>query len=270
MRIAQNLLVMANTTERNKDHIAGLFKGLRVMESFDTMYTRMTATEASKRVGLSVASARRCLMTLCDAGYMETDGKRFWLTHGVLRLAYAYSASTRLPRLIQPILDALSERGGDSASLIVFFDDAAVIAARSTARRTLRVGLVVGSRLPIYCSAAGRVLLAVLPAERASDILRRAVRAQLTPNTVTAMSKLKLLLEQCRHNGYAICDEEIELGVRSIAIPVFNAEGAPIAAISMSTRADRMTISEMVETYLPTLRNHQTWVQRRLTTYKPT
>ena len=229
------------------------------------MYTRMTITEAGKRTGLSVASARRCLMTLCDVGYMDTDGKRFWLTHGVLRLAYAYSASTRLPRLIQPILDALSERGRDSASLIVLFDDAAVIAARSTARRTLRVGLVIGSRLPIYCSAAGRVLLAALPAERANGILKLSERQQLTLNTVTEMSKLKLILEQCRRNGYAICDEEIEIGVRSISIPLINEEGTTIAAISMSTRADPMTISEVIETYLPALRNHQAWVQRRLT-----
>jgi IclR family pca regulon transcriptional regulator len=234
------------------------------MEAFDTMYTRMTATETARRTGLSVASARRCMLTLCDAGYMETDGKRFWLSHGVLRLAYAYSASTRLPRLIQPVLDALSERGRDSASLIVLFDDAPVIAARSTARRTLRVGLVVGSRLPTYCSAAGRVLLAALPAERANNILKRAIRTPLTLNTVTEMSDLKLLLKRCRSDGYAISDEEIELGVRSIAIPVLNAEGISIAAISMSTRADRMTITEMVETYLPALRTHQSWVQRRL------
>lgn len=257
---------MKQTDEvRDKDHMGGLSKGIRILEAFDSIHTRMTVTEAAHRVCLSPASARRCLMTLRELGYAQTDGKRYWLGHGALRISYAYASSTRLPRLIQPVLDALSERSRDSASLAVLLDGAAVIAARSTARRTMRVGLVVGSRLPLYCSAAGRALLASLPESRAVDLLRSIVRPKLTVNTVTEIEKLKKVLAIARQTGYAVCDEEIELGVRAIAVPIFNAAGEAVASVSISTRADRMTVNEIVQTYLPILQKNQAWAKSRLT-----
>ena len=142
--------------ERNKDHMGGLAKGLRLLEAFDAAHARMTVSEAARAGELSPASARRCLLTLCELGYLRSDGKHYWMDHGALRISYAYAASTQLPRLFQPALDALSERSRESASLAVLHGDRVLIAARSTARRTLRVGLAVGSRLPLHCSAAGR------------------------------------------------------------------------------------------------------------------
>src|SRR6059058_87261 len=134
--------------DRNKDHMGGLAKGLRLLAAFDAAHARMTVTEAARLVDLSPASARRCLLTLRELGYVQSDGKRYWLDHGALHLAYAYAASTRLPRLFQPVLDGLSERSRESASLAVLHRGDVLIAARSTARRTMRVGLTVGSRLP--------------------------------------------------------------------------------------------------------------------------
>ncbi|WP_137919035.1 IclR family transcriptional regulator C-terminal domain-containing protein [Hydrogenophaga sp. 2FB] len=257
---------MTTTDEtRNKDHMGGLKKGIRILEAFDSIHTRMTVTEAALRVGLSPASARRCLITLCELGYAQTDGKRYWLGHGALRLSYAYASSTKLPRLIQPVLDAMSERSRESASLAVLLDGAAVIAARSTARRTLRIGLVVGSRLPLYCSAAGRALLASLPESEAVAMLRGMERPKLTVNTVTDIDKLKKVLANVRQTGYAVCDEEIEIGVRSIAAPLFNTAGETVASVSISTRADRMTVNEIVQAYLPILKKNQLWAQARLT-----
>ncbi len=249
---------------RNKDRVAGLAKGLRLLESFDTAHTRLTVTEAAKRVNLSAASARRCLLTLCEAGYARTDGKYYWLDHGVLRVSYSYAASTRLPRIIQPVLDALSERSRDSASLAVLFDQAAVIAARSTARRTMRVGLVVGSRLPLHCSATGRALLSALADTDAIALLRRIDRPAYTAHTVTELPRLRRLLARCRADGYGICDEEIEIGVRSIAVPIYNAANQVVASMSISTRADRLTVAEMVEAYLPHMLKSQAWARARL------
>ncbi|HZY15704.1 MAG TPA: helix-turn-helix domain-containing protein, partial [Ramlibacter sp.] len=128
---------------RNKDHMGGLAKGLRLLEAFDAAHARMTVTEAARQVDISLASARRCLLTLCTLGYLQTDGKRYWLDHGALHVSYAYAASTPLPRMFQPVLNALSERSRESASLAVLHRGAVLIAARSTARRTMRVGLAV-------------------------------------------------------------------------------------------------------------------------------
>ncbi|MBL0420067.1 helix-turn-helix domain-containing protein [Ramlibacter sp. AW1] len=254
----------ATQPPRNKDRIAGLAKGLRLLEAFDSAHTRMTITEAARRIDVSLAAARRCLLTLCELGYMQTDGKHFWLGHGALRISYAYAASTRLPRLVQPALDSLSERSRDSASLAVLHEGAVVIAARSTARRTFRVGLGVGSRLPLHCSAAGRVLLADLPGAQARKLLASTQREAFTPRTVTDLRGLMQGLQECRARGWAACDEEIELGVRSIAVPLGDASGQTVAALTISTRAERMTTGEMVAAYLPAMRRTQEWVRARL------
>jgi len=206
----------------SRDHVGGLAKGLRLIEAFDAAHVRLTCSEAARRTGMTPAAARRGLLTLCELGYADTDGKHFRLTHGTLRLAYAYTASTRLPRLLQPALDALSERTRESASLSVLHQGEVRVAARSTARRSLTVGLGVGSRLPLHCSASGRVLLA------------------------------------------ALSNEEIERGVRSIAVPLQDAQGVLVGARAWSSRADRMTAREMVEDLLPAMRRTQLRVGEQL------
>jgi len=249
---------------RNKDHMGGLAKGLRLIEAFDSDHSRLTVTEAARIVAISEASARRCLLTLCELGYVQTDGKRYWLSHGALKVAHAYAASTRLPRLLQPVLDALCERTRESASLAVLHDNVAVIAARSTARRTLRIGLGVGSRLPLYCSSAGRALLADMPRAQAEALMCGVPLVKLTPRTVVDPSALPKLLQEVRQRGYAVCDEEIELGVRSIAVPLVDQAGATIAAMTISMRAERMTLGEMVAQFLPALLKHQAWTRERV------
>jgi IclR family pca regulon transcriptional regulator len=243
---------------RNKDHMGGLAKGLRLLEAFDAAHARMTVTEAAGQVDLSLASARRCLLTLCELGYLQTDGKRYWMDHGALRIGYAYASSTQLPRLFQPALDALSERSRESASLAVLHGDQVLIAARSTARRTMRFGLGVGSRLPLHCSAAGRALLLARPEPEVRALLGRGALQAFTPRTLTTPREVLRELEASRERGYAVCDEEIELGVRSIAVPIFDREGGALASMSISTRAERMTVGEMVEAYLPALLKNQT------------
>lgn len=254
----------SSESTRDKNQIGGLAKGLRLIEAFDSAHTRLTASEAARRVGISPAAARRCLLTLCEMGYAQTDGKHYGLWHGALRVAYAYTASTRLPRLVQPALDALCERCRDSASLAVLGDGFAVIAARSTARRTLRLGLCVGSRLPLHCSAAGRVLLSALPRAEADALLRAQPRERFTAHTVTELRELHALLDTCRTTGHAECDEEIELGVRSIAVPLRDAAGRTVAAMTLSTRADRLTLAEMLRQYKPLLLKQQDWAQARM------
>lgn len=249
---------------RNKDRMGGLAKGVRLLEAFDAAHPRMTVTEAARLVDLSLASARRCLLTLCELGYLQTDGKRYWMDHGALRIGHAYAASTELPRLFQPLLDALSERSRESASLAVLHREWVLVAARSTARRTMRVGLTVGSRLPLHCSAAGRALVADLPEAAVRALLAGAPLERFTPRTVGSVRELLRELAASRERGWAVCDEEIELGVRSIAVPLYNREGATVAAMSISTRAERMTVGEMAQAYLPALLRNQAWARAQL------
>ena len=250
--------------QRNRDHMGGLAKGLRLLEAFDAAHARMTVSEAARAVELSPASARRCLLTLVELGYLRTDGKRYWMDHGALRIGYAYAASTQLPRLVQPLLDALCERSRESASLAVLHGDRVLVAARSTARRTMRVGLTVGSRLPLHCSAAGRALMLDLPDDAVRSLLSGAPLERFTDRTITTVRELLRELSASRERGYAVCDEEIEQGVRSIGVPLFNRDGAISAALTISTRAERMTVAEMARAFLPTLLRNQEWARTRL------
>jgi IclR family transcriptional regulator, pca regulon regulatory protein len=249
---------------RNKDRMGGLAKGLRLLEAFDAAHARMTVSEAARAGDLSPASARRCLLTLCELGYLRSDGKHYWMDHGALRVSYAYAASTRLPRLFQPALDALSERSRDSSSLAVLHGDRVLIAARSTARRTLRVGLSVGSQLPLHCSAAGRALLWARSDAEVRSLLAGRALERFTSRTIAGLRELIKELAASRERGYTVCDEEIELGVRSIAVPVFDREGSVVAAMTISTRSERMTGAEMTRAYLPALLRNQAWARTQL------
>ena len=259
-----NCIKLAKATANDKDHIAGLAKGLQILSAFNGAYTRLTQSQAARLVGITPAAARRSLLTLCDQGYMATDGKYFWPDHGVLRLTYAYSASTRLPRLLQPALDALSERTRESASVAVLHGHHVLVAARSTAQRSLSVGLGVGSELPLHCSATGRVLLAAQAVAEREKMLRKSGLLKMTPHTETDVPRLKKILTECQANGYGISNEEIEMGVRSLAVPLMNSAQQVVAALSISSRADRMTGQEMVSKLLPILLKTKSWAQGRI------
>lgn len=247
-----------------KDQVGGLLKGLSLIQAFDENTPRMTSSQAAMKVGISPAAARRGLLTLCHGGYARTDGKYFWLDHGVLGLTYAYATSTRLPMLLQPTLDALSERTRESASLAVLHGLNVLVAARSTARKSLTVGLGVGSRLPLHCSATGRILLATRLGKDFEALFQAMPVQPYTSHTVTDPVRLRRLIHQCAEQGYAMNNEEMEIGVRSIAVPLYNVAGVAVGALSLSSRADRMTASEMQEQLLPAMRRSQAWVQRQL------
>ena len=247
-----------------KDQIGGLLKGLSLIQAFDESMPRMTSSQAAAKVGITPAAARRGLLTLCHGGYACTDGKYFWLDHGVLGRTYAYATSTRLPMLLQPTLDALSERTRESASLAVLHGLDVLVAARSTARKSLTVGLGVGSRLPLHCSATGRVLLGTRLGKDFESLFKAMSLQRYTSHTVTDPVRLRRLIHQCAEQGYAMNNEEMEIGVRSIAVPLYNVAGTAVGALSLSSRADRMTASEMKEQLLPVMIRSQSWVQRQL------
>lgn len=247
-----------------KDFVTALQKGLQVLTCFGREASKLTLSEVARLTGISPASARRSLHTLVALNYLESDGKRFWVAPRALLVAHAYLSSRPTPQLAQPLLDALSERARESASLGKLLDDDVIIIGRSTARRSLSTGLGIGSRLPVYCSAIGRVLLASLPPEEATRRVRAMHKVPLTPRTVYDSEEVLSLLYQCREQGWAENDGELELGVRSMAVPVRDREGATVAGLSISVRAERMNFSEFRSTLLPTLLNARNNLESRL------
>jgi len=238
------------------DHeiMGGFLKGLSVIVAFDRDHDSLTIAEVARLTGLDRATARRCLLTLVRLGYAETDGKRFKLTVRVLRLGYAYLSATSLPRLIQPYLERLSETTGESCSASVLDGEEIVYIARASQRRVLSIGLSVGSRLPAYCTSMGRVLLGALPTTEARGVLDRSARRKLTPSTVTAIERLIEILDETRRVDFALIDQELEIGLRSIAVPLRNERGKVLAAVNVGLQAARMTPADMQREVLPRLR----------------
>ena len=247
-----------------KDFVASLQKGLEVLTCFNREASRLTVSEVARRTSTTPASARRSLMTLHELDYLESDGKRFWVAPRALLVAHSYLASRPTPQLAQPLLDALSERTRESASLAKLVGDHAMIIGRSTARRSLSTGLGIGSRLPAYCSATGRVLLASLPPADARRLVIAMPRKPLTPQTVYKADEVVALVARCRDEGWAGNDGELEIGVRSMAVPVWDREGSHVGAMSIAVRAERMTMAEFREAFLPALRKARDTLASRL------
>ncbi|MEJ7687004.1 MAG: IclR family transcriptional regulator C-terminal domain-containing protein [Variovorax sp.] len=248
----------------DKNFVTSLEKGLEVLTCFGRQHSRLTVSEVARLTVSSPASARRSLLTLQALGYLAGDGKRFWMLPKALLVAHAYLASRPTPSLAQPLLDALSERTRESASLGKLLDDDAIIIARSTARRSLSTGLGIGSRLPVYCSALGRVLLASLPKAEAERRVRAMPRRSLTARTVCDAEAVLELIARCRAEGYAGNDGELELGVRSMAVPVYDRSGSTVAAMSIAVRAERMEFVEFRDAFLPALLKARSTLADRL------
>ena len=247
-----------------KSFVTALQKGMDVLTCFNREASRLTQTEVARLTGASPASARRSLYTLHAMGYLESDGKRFWVAPRALLVAHAYLSSRPTPALAQPLLDALSERTRESASLAKLVGADAMIVARSTARRSLSTGLGIGARLPAYCSATGRVLLASLPPAEAARRVRAMPRHALTAKTVYKADEVMALVARCREQGWATNDGELELGVRSMAVPVYDREGTPVAAMSIAVRTERMGLVEFREAFLPALKKARDTLATRL------
>jgi IclR family pca regulon transcriptional regulator len=234
--------------------VEALARGLAVIRSFDQEHERLTISEVARLAGLSRATARRSLLTLSALGYVGTNGKHFWLTPKILSLGHAYLSSTPLPRLLQPVLERVSEETGESCSASILEGGEIVYIARAATRRIISVGLGVGSRLPAYCTSMGRVLLAALEPAELEAYLERTPLRPLTPHTLTDPHLLRQELARVREKGYALVDQELELGLRSIAVPVHNARGKVLAAMNIGVQAGRVSQAELIDNLLPVLR----------------
>ena len=235
--------------------MTSLARGLLVIQSFTQQHPQMTISQLSVKTGLSRAAVRRCLYTLTKLGFAGAeDGSRYALRPRMLSLSNTYTASNSLSSAAQPILERMSASLRESFSVATLDGDDIVYIARTTVSRVMAVDLHIGSRLPAYCTSMGRVLLAYLPVEQLEQYLARVVLIQHTSRTVNSVEKLRLALRNVRRNGYALVDQEYEVGLRSLAVPVYSPTGRVVATINLSGHAPRMPVFDMQTRFLPHLR----------------
>ena len=251
-------------TISERDMMSGLAKGLAVIETVTADRPRQSIAEVAAASGLDRATARRCLLTLTRQGYAEWDGKFFTLTPRVLRLGTACLAAMPLPQLVQPVLDALSDEIGESSSVSILDGDEIVYIARAAQQKVMSIALMPGSRLPAHCTSMGRVLLAALPEEEARRRLGPGPLPARTPLTLTDPEAVMRRLAQVRVEGHALNDQEIEIGLRSIAVPVLSARGKVVAALNIGVSAARATPEDLRRHFLPALLRVQDTLRRML------
>jgi IclR family pca regulon transcriptional regulator len=235
--------------------MASLARGLVVIQAFTPQMPQMTISQLSLRTGLSRAAVRRCLYTLVKLGFAGSDEtQRYSLRPKMLTLANTYTASSTLANAAQPILERMSAAHGESFSVATLDGDDIVYIARSSVTRVMSVDLHIGSRLPAFCTSMGRVLLAYLPQDQMENYFARVHFTQFTPRTITSPEKLRLALRNVRRNGYALCDQEFEVGLRSLAVPVQAPNGRVVATVNLSGHAPRMPMLDMQTRFLAPLR----------------
>lgn len=237
----------ASKQELGREFVESLARGLTVLTAFGEGRAELTLTEIAQATGLARATARRALITYEHLGLVAPSGdRRFTLTPRVLSLGFPPLSRTTLPDLALPHLGALAARIHEPASLAILVGDDIQYTARVATSRVMSVNIAVGTRFPAYATALGRVLLADAPP---TD---RDLRP-LTPHTLTDPTALATALETVRSQGYALVDEELEIGLRSIAVPVRDRTGRVVAALNTATHVSRRTVEEYVHDILPEL-----------------
>ncbi|MEX5269280.1 IclR family transcriptional regulator domain-containing protein [Kocuria sabuli] len=216
--------------------VQSLARGLHVITAFDDRHPRMTLSDVARRTDLTRATARRFLLTLEELGYVRTDGRLFELTPKVLQLGFSYLSSLSLPALAGPHLEALSEQVEESTSASVLDGSDIVYVARVSTHRIMTVAIAVGTRFPAHATSMGRVLLAGLDADQCAEYLRSARLERLTEHTLTDPRALEADLRRVRVQGWALVDQELEIGLRSVAAPVTDRAGRVVAAVNVSMR----------------------------------
>jgi IclR family pca regulon transcriptional regulator len=242
------------SADRARDHVGSLMKGLGVMEILAAHPSGLTLTEMAEETGLTRAGARRFLLTLVAAGYATQNDRRFQLSSRLLALARIWLQGTPLWTFAEPFMRTLSAAFNESCSAAILAGEDVVYVARAPSRAILSVTLHVGTRLPAYCTSMGKVLLSGLDDEQLAAFLKKAALKPNTPKTIIDPTALREAIEKIRRDGFAVADEELELGLRSIAVPIHDGTGGTVAALNVSTQTARFSVAEMKREILPKLK----------------
>jgi IclR family transcriptional regulator, pca regulon regulatory protein len=257
------------SAEPSGEFVQSLERGLSVIRAFDADHPRLSLSEVAAVTGVSRAAARRFLHTLVRLGYMRAVDGRFELRPKILELGYAYLSSLGLPEVALPHLEELVERVHESSSVSELDGEDVVYIARVPTKRIMAVAVSVGTRFPAYATSMGRVLLAAQPEPWLESYLSTVSLRQLTGNTITTPGSLRRELDTIRSRGWALVDQELEEGVRSLAAPIRDPRGAVIAAINVATHAGRRTLESIVDELLQPLLDVATRIERDLATTMP-
>ncbi len=254
----------ATDFEQSRDYVQSLARGLSVLSAFDAQHQTLGLAGIAARTGLSRAAVRRLVLTLRHLGYVRPMGREYALSPRVLELGFGCLSSLKLTDLAQPLIEQLAQRVNHSCSMAVLDGQSIVYVLRVPVRRVMTVALGVGARLPAYAASMGRVLLAGLPAESLETWLAACRPERLTPHTVTDPRRLRRIVAEVRGQGYAYVEQELELGLCSLAVPVRDRDGRVVAALNASlpyhADAARHALSEV----LPELRTTATAIERCL------
>ncbi len=233
--------------------VQSLERGLAVICVFGEEDPHLTLTEVAQRTGLTRAAARRFLLTLADLGYVRSDGRQFSLTPRVLELGYGFLSSQSVSSLAQPHLERLVEEVRESSSLSVLDGPDVVYIARVATSRIMRVAINIGTRFPAFATSMGRAMLAYMPDPDLDNYIEKCEFEPLTDRTLTTKQDLRAALEVVRQTGYAIVDQELEEGLRSVAAPILASDGTPVAAVNISTHVSRTSLRALRRDIVPPL-----------------
>jgi IclR family pca regulon transcriptional regulator len=253
---------------RDRQFVQSLDRGLSVIRALSAPEPQ-TLSEVARATGLTRAASRRFLLTLQQLGYVHLSGTRFSLTPLVLELGYAYLSSLTLPEVAQPHLERLVEEVHESSSVSVLDGVEVVYVARVPTRRIMRVSISVGTRFPAYATSMGRVLLAGLEPNALDAVLAASTLAALTPETIHEQDALRAELDRVRAQGWALVDQELETGLRSVAAPIRNRDGIVVAAVNLSAQAARTGIDDVYAELLPPLLATAEAIERDLGVARP-
>ena len=242
---ASSRQALAAGTRAKRDFVNSLSRGLDVMRAFDRTRPSMTLSEVADRAGLNRAAARRFLLTFVRDGYAASDGKYFRLLPKVLDLGASILASLDIAETVQPGMNELAEQLQESCFTAILDGDSVIYVARAVSRRVVSVGITVGSRAPANAVSTGRVLLSGLDEVALRRYLQRLKLRKLTPYTLTSKARLKASIEQARRQGWSIVNQELEVGLQSISVPIRDTEGAVVAALNVCCPAPRVTRRDM-------------------------
>ena len=243
----------ATSTLDKRDWIAGLEKGLSMIECFDDANPRLTASQAGLRCGLSRTAARRYLLTLQHLGYVAGDGKLFWLTPRVLRLGQSYLESARLPRIVQPFLQRVTAGTQESAYVSVMDGDDIIYLARNGPNRAMNTGYVLGARVQAQVTAAGMLMLSLRTPEWLENWLATRDLKAYTPFTIANKDRMRIELARVRSQGWALSEQQLELNHRGIAVPLRDRHGDVVGALSVTMPMGHESSEDVVARVLSVL-----------------
>ena len=252
---APTLVPQSEKLDGDPNFMTSLARGLAVIQAFSQTKRQLSISQISVKTGFSRAAVRRCLYTLSKLGFAGSeDNRHFHLRPRVLTLGHSYISSMPLAVAAQPVLEHVSHVLRESCSIATLDGLEIVYIARANVTRIMAIDLGVGSRLPAFCTSMGRILLADLPPEKLEELLAGIVFTRFTDRTVTGAEKLRQILRMVQRNGYSMIDQELEHGLRSLAVPIRNPTGKVVAALNVGAHAQRVSLQDLLMRFLPHLK----------------